>query len=139
MLTVEDVMVRKSTKTRAPLPADGTSRGFSEHGQASLTGQPVANAASAVAPQDHNHTGGERHLLKLGPDGRVLIPSDLRKAMRLRDGDTLVATLGPDGELRLWGTDVGLDKMRALVAPYMPEGSAVDAFLKERGSLWGED
>ena len=132
-------MVRKSTKTRAPLPAAGTSQGFSEHGKASLAGQPVAKAASADAPQDHKHTGGERHLLKLGPDGRVLIPSDLRKAMRLRDGDTLVATLGPDGELRLWGTDVGLDKMRALVAPYMPEGSAVDAFLKERGSLWGED
>ena len=78
-------------------------------------------------------------MLKLGPDGRVLIPADVRKAMRLRDGDTLVAMLGADGELRLWGTDVGLDKMRALAAPYLPEGSAVDAFLKERRAMWGED
>ena len=108
--------------------------GFAEQGQARLTGAPARAPMTAMPPQS-----GERHLLKLGPDGRVLIPSDLRRAMRLRDGDTLVATLCADGELRLWGTDVGLDKLRALVTPYMPEGSAVDAFLKERPALWGED
>jgi bifunctional DNA-binding transcriptional regulator/antitoxin component of YhaV-PrlF toxin-antitoxin module len=139
-------MSRKSTKYPVPgatdhYPADS---GFAERGQPELTGAPAPPAAAyaekrastlsaPVAPE------GERHLLKLGPDGRVLIPSELRKAMRLRDGDTLVATLGADGALQLWGTDVGLAKLRALVQPYMPQGSAVDAFLRDRREMWGDE
>ena len=134
-------MPRKPSKTnnalQARTSASGKSRGagFSEQPQAELSGSPVASRATAVGTAGQE----ERRMLKLGPDGRVLIPADVSKAMRLRDGDTLMAALGADGELRLWGTDVGLDKMRRLVAPYVPEGSAVDAFLKERRAMWGED
>ena len=111
--------------------------GFSEQAQPPLSG--AAASLTAEPANGHCTPGEDRRLLKLGPDGRVLIPADLRKAMRLREGDTLVAVLGADGELRLWGTDVGLEKLRALAAPYMPQGSAVDAFLKERRVMWGED
>ena len=124
-------MVRTTKTARPEVP------GLAKQGQPYLVGAPAASTsavtAATVLPAE------DRRLLKMGPDGRVLIPADLRKGMRLRDGDTLVAVLGADGELRLWGTDVGLEKLRALAAPYMPEGSAVDSFLKDRRAMWGED
>jgi bifunctional DNA-binding transcriptional regulator/antitoxin component of YhaV-PrlF toxin-antitoxin module len=140
-------MSSKASKTNNDLTASASApgrtpdAGFGEQPQAELSGSPVAAQATAAGAGTVGKDVGqeERRMLKLGPDGRVLIPADVRKAMRLRDGDTLVAMLGADGELRLWGTDVGLEKMRALAAPYMPEGSAVDAFLKERRGMWGED
>ena len=125
-------MGRRAKHDQSPSP------GFAEQGQAQLTGTPVASPKTGVAEVDAG-LPGERRLLKLGPDGRVLIPADLRKAMRLRDGDMLVAVLGGDGTLGLWGTEVGLEKMRAVVAPYMPEGSVVDAFLADRRAQWDED
>ena len=135
-------MARKSSKDQeiTPVGPYAATSGFADRSQPELTGSPVLAAPGAtVAAGAQVSADRERHLLKLGPDGRVLIPSDLRKAMRLRDGDTLVATLGADGELRLWGTDVGLAKLRQLVKPFMPEGSAVDAFLKERRAMWSDE
>lgn len=98
--------------------------GLGEEAQPELTGVPQATT---------------RRLIKIGPDGRVLIPAELRKAMRLRESDTLVAVLDPDGELRLWGTDVGVEKLRQLVAPHAPPSGIVDAFLAERRGLWESD
>jgi AbrB family looped-hinge helix DNA binding protein len=138
----EAVMPRQSKRKAADQATVETvapqSSGFAEQDQAQLAGSPMRSPVAQVSPSPKAHDG-ERRLLKLGPDGRILIPADVRKAMRLRDGDTLVASVTPNGELRLWGTDVGLDKLRALVTPYMPDGSAVDAFLGERRAMWGEN
>jgi bifunctional DNA-binding transcriptional regulator/antitoxin component of YhaV-PrlF toxin-antitoxin module len=112
--------------------------GFGEQAQAAFEGVPAAGPAG-LAEQPASASTGARRLLKLGPDGRVLLPADLRKAMRLRDGDNLVATVAEDGVLTLWGTDVGLDKLRKLVAPYVPDGSVVEEFLKDRRAIWGEE
>lgn len=74
----------------------------------------------------------ERRLLKLGPDGRVLIPADWRQAMELKDNDTLVAYL-EDGELKLHGSRVGLRKAQAILRRYVPEGvSLADELIEDR-------
>jgi AbrB family looped-hinge helix DNA binding protein len=72
--------------------------------------------------------------LKVGPDGRILIPADLRRAAGLEPGAAVMAEL-KDGELRLstWGTR--LRRIQDIAAKYKTEGkSVVDEFIAEKRS-----
>ena len=77
-------MARKPKKGAPPV-------GFAEEQQAGFEAPtPQLSEPPANKP--------ERRLLKIGADGRVLIPADWREAMELKENDTLVAHL-QDGEL----------------------------------------
>jgi AbrB family looped-hinge helix DNA binding protein len=70
--------------------------------------------------------------LRLGPDGRVLIPAAFREALGLSEGDTLIASLN-DGELNLLTRGAAVRRAQAIVRQFVPEGvSLVDELIKDR-------
>jgi AbrB family looped-hinge helix DNA binding protein len=95
--------------------------GFGEQQQAGI-GSLADQSASSDGPR-----------LKIGPGGRVVIPADLREAMGVVEGDTLLATL-VDGELRLMPMAAALAEARALVRDFfLPGGpSVVDELILDR-------
>jgi AbrB family looped-hinge helix DNA binding protein len=77
--------------------------------------------------------------LKVGADGRVLIPAELRKAAGIAPGSTVDAEV-VDGELRLIPFAEKLRRVQALLAPLKRPGvDEIEEFLAERRSMWGED
>jgi AbrB family looped-hinge helix DNA binding protein len=70
--------------------------------------------------------------LKVGADGRVVIPAAIRVRMGLGEDAILLARLEGD-ELRLYTPATGLRRAQALVRRYVPEGvSLVDELIAER-------
>ena len=69
--------------------------------------------------------------LQIGADGRVLIPAEMRRAMKIDDTGKLNAEL-VDGELRLFSPAVALEKLQTLFSPLREEPSLVDELLAER-------
>ena len=99
-------------------------KGFGEEVQLELSGAPVESSTAA--------SNGDEARLKIGPGGRVLIPSEMRHALRVVEGDTLLATL-VDGELRLLSGQSALERARALVRKSISADiSLVDDLLTER-------
>jgi len=69
---------------------------------------------------------------KIARGGRIVIPAKYRKALGLREGDTVTMRL-EDGEIRLHGFDEGLRRAQALVREFIPDGvSLVDELIAER-------
>jgi AbrB family looped-hinge helix DNA binding protein len=70
--------------------------------------------------------------LRLGPDGRVLIPAAFREALGLSEGDTLVASID-NGELNLLTRRAAVRRAQAIVRQFVPEGvSLVDELIEDR-------
>ena len=70
--------------------------------------------------------------VRLGPDGRVVIPSAFREALGLKDGDVLFSSL-EDGEIHLLTTAAAMRRAQALVRKFVPEGvSLVDELIEDR-------
>jgi AbrB family looped-hinge helix DNA binding protein len=70
--------------------------------------------------------------LRLGPDGRVVIPAAFREALGLSEGDTLIASI-VDGELHLLTVRAAMRRAQAIVRQFVPEGvSLVDELLTDR-------
>lgn len=112
---------------RSKPPGPSAVTGFGEERQSTFEAASAAGALSRPEPSRR-----ERRLLKLGPDGRVLIPADWRQAMELKENDTLVAHL-ENGELKLHGARVGLRKAQAILRRYVPEGvSLADELIEDR-------
>ncbi len=69
---------------------------------------------------------------RIGEGGRLVIPAELRKALRLNPGDEVVLVLEEDG-LRLMTLEQAIKWAQALVRSFVPEGvSLVDELLQER-------
>lgn len=70
--------------------------------------------------------------VKVGPDGRILIPAELRRAAGLQPGATVVVTL--EGQSLTVETPLAqLRKVQALLAPLRRPGvSIVDELIAER-------
>ena len=67
-----------------------------------------------------------------------MIPSQMRVALGVGPGDTLIATV-EDGELRLLSRKVALGRVQSKLARLKRPGeSLVDEFLAERHSAWGD-
>jgi AbrB family looped-hinge helix DNA binding protein len=80
------------------------------------------NGAAGLAPTK----------LRLGPDGRVVIPAAFREVLKLSEGDTLVASIA-DGELHLLTIQAAVRRAQAIVRRFVPEGvSLVDELLEDR-------
>ena len=98
--------------------------GVTFHKQSKFVDAGLADAATAPS-----NDGGR---LKIGPGGRVVIPADVRQALGVVEGDTLLATL-VDGELRLQSPKLALRRAQAMVRAAIPAGvSLVDDLLAER-------
>ena len=69
--------------------------------------------------------------LQIGNDGRVLIPVELRRQMKIDDSGRLTARI-VDGELRLITPTVALEHLDRLFAPLRGGPSIVDEFIAER-------
>jgi antitoxin PrlF len=76
--------------------------------------------------------GTVRFLLKLGPKGRVLLPTEMRAAMGLAEGDSITAWL-KGREVTMHSHRHGLDKIRE-AARAMPKRDilASDELIAER-------
>ncbi len=69
--------------------------------------------------------------LQIGADGRVLIPVELRRQMKIDNSGRLTARI-VDGELRLISPSVALEQLQRLFAPLRDGPSLVDELLLER-------
>ncbi len=70
--------------------------------------------------------------LNIGKDGRVVVPSALRKQMGISGEAVLIARV-VDGVLRLETPAVSLEHIRAVARKYKkPDESVVDEFIAER-------
>lgn len=70
--------------------------------------------------------------LIIGADGRIVIPIEMRRAMRLGDRGVVAATV-VNGELRLISPTIALEKAQALVENLVPSDvSMADELIAER-------
>jgi AbrB family looped-hinge helix DNA binding protein len=70
--------------------------------------------------------------LRLGPDGRVVIPAAFREALGLSEGDTLIASI-EDGELHLLTVAAAVRRAQSIVRRFVPEGvSLIDELIADR-------
>ncbi len=94
-------------------------------------------AGGAAAAPDSSADALPR-TLRVAPDGRLLIPAEMREAMGLgKDGAVTARVEG--GELRLLSRAVAIRQVQArLRRRKRPGESVVDRFLAERRATWGE-
>ncbi len=91
-----------------------------------------------VAP-DEDLRNVESQSLSVGPDGRLVIPQEMREAMLL-DKDPQVTARVDAGELRVISRRVAIRRTQRKLRPLKRPGiDEVDAFLKDRKAMWGEE
>ncbi len=74
----------------------------------------------------------ERLDIKLGPGGRVVIPAVFREAMRVKEGDRLMAHV-IDGELRLITPEMSIKLAQKMVRESIPgDDSLADTLIEDR-------
>ncbi len=80
-----------------------------------------------------------RRRLKVAPDGRLLIPADMREAMQLRDGGHVIVRV-EGGELCVVDLYVSIRQTQEFMRQFKRPGvSEVDSFLADRRAMWGEE
>ena len=73
-----------------------------------------------------------RAQLRIGVGGRVVIPAEMRAALGVKPGDTLIAHV-INGELTLMSQKTALRRAQEMVRRFVPEGvSLVDELIAER-------
>jgi len=71
-------------------------------------------------------------MVKIGTNGRLVIPANLRKVLGVEEGDELLARI-VDGELRITTPAAAIKRAQAIVRRYVPtDHSLVDELIKER-------
>ena len=74
----------------------------------------------------------ERLRVKVGPGGRIVVPAVYRKAMKMKEGDQLMARV-VDGELRLITPEMGIKRAQRMVRETIPpDVDLVEALIEER-------
>jgi AbrB family looped-hinge helix DNA binding protein len=105
---VRNVLERDKARETEPL-------GMSEPPQAALVGDNMPSVK-----------------VRLGPDGRVVIPAALREALGLKEGDVLFARL-EGGEIKLLTPKAAMLRAQAIVRQFVPEGvSLADELIADR-------
>ena len=69
--------------------------------------------------------------VRIGPQGRLVVPARIRQALSFRPGDTLVASI-EDGRLILEKQEAVLARLKIAFAQIPPEVSLVDELIAER-------
>jgi AbrB family looped-hinge helix DNA binding protein len=94
--------------------------------------QDEARAARAKSESARHSEPPKPTKLRLGPDGRVVIPAAFRDALGLSEGDVLFASI-ESGEIHLLTTAAAIRRAQALVREFVPEGvSLVDELIEDR-------
>lgn len=70
--------------------------------------------------------------IQLGDRGRLVLPAEVRRRLKLRQGDELVVTVQPDGSLRLASTRQVVRETRGLYRARTGGRSLVDELIAER-------
>lgn len=92
----------------------------------------AAAAGDVPSAQSSEGEGRQTISVRMGPEGRIVIPASFREALGLKEGDTLLASLG-NGEIRLLTIPAAVRKAQAIVRKFVPAGvSLVDELLAER-------
>ncbi|MFN0115462.1 MAG: AbrB/MazE/SpoVT family DNA-binding domain-containing protein [Paracoccaceae bacterium] len=77
--------------------------------------------------------------IKVGPDGRILIPVELRREAGIEPGSTVLVEVR-DGEVCVATVAARLRRVQEIAKKYKRTGeSVVDEFLAERRAMWGEE
>lgn len=78
------------------------------------------------------HSPASPDTVTVGPDGRIVIPVQFRRALQIEPGDEVRLRM-VDGELRVIGRKAAIEQAQALVRKFVPEGvSLVDELIAER-------
>lgn len=70
--------------------------------------------------------------VQLGDRGRLVLPAEIRKRLKLREGDALIVTVQPDGSLRLTSPDQIVRETRGVYRTRAGRRSLVDELIAER-------
>jgi AbrB family looped-hinge helix DNA binding protein len=90
----------------------------------------AANTGFAESPQ--NELAPSQAKLRLGPDGRIVIPAAFRETLGLGEGDALFARI-ENGEIHLLTSTAVMRRVNEMVRKFVPEGvSLVDELIEER-------
>ena len=82
--------------------------------------------------REHSPAQAARVTLQVKEGGRIVLPSDLRSLLGVREGDALRGEI-VDGELRLMSRGAAIRKAQQIVRRHVPEGtSLVDELLADR-------
>jgi AbrB family looped-hinge helix DNA binding protein len=69
---------------------------------------------------------------KIGAGGRIVIPAEFRRTLRLKPGDEVILALEGE-EVRVLTPERAIRRAQALVRRYVPKGrSLVDELIRER-------
>jgi AbrB family looped-hinge helix DNA binding protein len=70
--------------------------------------------------------------VRLGPEGRVVIPAPIREVLGLKEGDVLFARL-EGGEVKLLTPQAAMMRAQAIVRSFVPEGvSLAEELIADR-------
>ena len=97
------------------------------------------DATNTPMAPDEDLRNVESQSLSVGPDGRLVIPQEMREAMLL-DKDSQVTVRVDAGELRVVSRRVAIRRTQRKLSPLKRPGiDEVDAFLEDRKAMWGEE
>lgn len=68
---------------------------------------------------------------KVAHNGRLVLPKQVREALGMTDGGTVVFSL-EDDEIKLTSVRQSVERARAIYRYYVPSPMSVDVFLAER-------
>jgi bifunctional DNA-binding transcriptional regulator/antitoxin component of YhaV-PrlF toxin-antitoxin module len=89
-------------------------------------------AKKATPSANATTTPGKRAKIRVGPDGRVVLPAELSDALGLKPGTVLFARASDD-EIVLLTREAVTRRVQALAREFVPEGvSLVDELLEDR-------
>src|SRR5712692_9767571 len=94
-------------------------------GLAPKRSHPSAEASAAVE-------SGEPTKVRLGPDGRMVVPASFRDALGLKEGDVLFARI-EEGEIHLLTPKAAMHRVQSMVRQFVPEGARLaDELIEDR-------
>jgi AbrB family looped-hinge helix DNA binding protein len=106
-------------------------RSVLEHKKAqSVTGSPPPGLSEPPQPIFDDNAPSLK--VRLGPEGRVVIPAPMREALGLKEGDVLFARL-EGGEIKLLTPRAAMIRAQAIVRSFVPEGvSLAEELIADR-------
>lgn len=143
---------RKKDNLARGTPTKSAANALREEGQPAFVGQSKADRIRALDAQGMSRADIARQLgisyqhvyntLKhapvrletatVGPDGRIVIPVQYRRALQIEPGDEVRLKI-ENGELRVIGKKAAIEQAQALVRKFVPEGvSLSDELITER-------
>ncbi|MYE00995.1 MAG: hypothetical protein F4Y03_06895 [Alphaproteobacteria bacterium] len=95
-----------------------------------VQGPPKSETRQSAQPAGPGDVASQK--LRIGEDGRLVIPSEMRAAMLVDETGVLTARV-VEGELRVLAPDAALARLQKMVREAVPEGvSLADELIAER-------